>query len=337
MTRVYVLDKSHKLLDEIVPDLGGVSWRLNNIGRVKLSMSYADPKCTPDNLQYGNFVLVEFDNGLQDWIGVIDTPSKQTEDKVSITAYSAEQLLTHRVTDKYVEIISGSSGGAFKILINRANARRPMGIDVGSIYYGGIGRKYKYSFNLLWKEIKKLSEEGGRDFDVTPLYSDGLLQLFANWYDIKGKDKTQVVTFAEGENVESIQLDVQGKIANQIFMIGTGQTWGDERLVSVASDATSQADYGYREYAEIQSSVEDSGTLLKNADQALLDKKDPVRRFKLTLKDSEPGEFGSYELGDRVRLHAFLKNRLWSFDGTVRIIAMEYKDKSMRVEVEEYV
>lgn len=335
--RCLIFDKSNQLIDEINPSIKSISWRLNNVGKTVINLPYTDSKCTLTNLQYGNRILISFDSDMPDFGGVIDPPRKQSSSGVMATAYTGEHLFTWRVTEKIHEFITTAPGGVYKRLITQANARRPTSIDVGDIYFGGTPRTLSYHYHDVWGRIKALSDTSGQDFDITTDYVGGQLTFQANWYDVKGIDRSNEIYFIEGSNVKDVGLNEQGAIANQVFLIGEGQTWGAKRYVASESDATSEKDYGYREYSEIQSSVKLNDTLDKNAIQVLSEKKNPRRKFSLEVTNTEPALFGSYGIGDRVTLQVFLEHGDWSYNGKVRICGMEWKSSdSMRLEVEEY-
>lgn len=333
--RVLAFNQSNTLLAELTPDIQSVSWRLNNVGRASFFLPYSDPKCTLSNLQYGNRILVQLENGLPDFAGVIDTPRRQSVEGVTVTGYTAEKLLDYRITAKARYFNSAAPGAIYRDLITQANAIRPMGIDIGNVYVGGTGRTLTYHYHDLLARIKDLSKLSGHDFDITSTYEDRELSFQANWYDVKGSDKSGEVYMTEDRNVDGIRLNAQGNIANNIFLVGEGQTWGNLRYVAYDSDDASEADYGYREYAAIQGSVKFSDTLDQNAIELLAQKKDPRERFRLSVSNKEPGKFGTYDVGDRVTLEAFLGRGEWAHNRVVKIIAMQWNwDNTIQLEIE---
>ncbi len=336
--RVLVFNRSQTFLGEIEPDVLDVSWRLNNVGRAKFLMAHDDPKCTRTFLRYGNRVVVQFDNGLPTWGGVLDPPRSQTETGVTFAAYSAERIFSWRVTAKGRYFSNASPGAIFERLWRDENAQRATGLVIGSIDYGGKARSLDYHLHDVLNRFQDLARLTGQDFDTSVDFDGQRLVLKANWYEEKGIDKSGYVSLVEGENVLRAKLDEQGEIANTVRLAGAGLTWGADRYVAVASDADSAADYDYREYAEVQSGVKFSDTLDKNADELLEEKKGPRKRFQLTVANEAPGTFGQYGIGDRVTLQAFFKGGAeWTYDGTVRVIARQWRpDGTCRLEVEEY-
>lgn len=334
--QVLVFDRNQAFLGQIEPYVVDVSWRLNNVGRAMFVMPYADPKCIRTYLQYGNRVLVRFDNGLPDFGGVLDPPRKRDSTSVMVAAYTAERIFSWRVTAKSRRFTTTAPGTIYQTLIEEENAQRQTGIAIGAIYVGGTARTIDYHYHDFLKRCQDLAKLTGQDFDVSSEYADGAVTFKANWYEVRGADKSGAVFLLEGDNVMDVRLDEQGEIANTVYLAGLGQTWGTSRYIAFSTDETSEADYGFREYAEVQSGVVMSDTLDKNADEVLAIKKDAKKRFTLVVADKAPGLFAEYGVGDRVTLQAFLKGGSdWMFDGTVRIRARQWRaDNTCRLEVE---
>lgn len=70
------------------------SYLLNDIGQCVFTVSIEDPRCTENILRVGNLIKVVSNNGAPDWDGVIDLPIKHNMGSKTITAYSAEYLLS---------------------------------------------------------------------------------------------------------------------------------------------------------------------------------------------------------------------------------------------------
>lgn len=335
--RTLIFDKTGSAIADIEPEYKSVAWRLNNVGVAKFWMSYADAKCTPEILASGNRILISFENGLPDFGGVIDYPRRRDLAGVGITGYTAEKMLDWRVTAQAQYFTTETAGDVFRGLINAENAERPMGIQVGDIETQGTPRTLEYHYHDLLKRAKDLAKLTGQDFHISSTYTSGNLQFSANWYAQRGENRSGEVFLVEDMNVAKVTLDEQGLIANRVILVGSGQTWGDERLVSISTDASSEASYGYREWASVQSGVTEETTLDANAAEVLREYKAPRLKFSLDVLDLDPASFSSYGVGDIVTLQAFLLKSAWAYEGTVRVKAREWKpDNVCRLEVEEW-
>ena len=127
--------------------------------------------------------------------------------------------------------------------------------------------------------------------------------------------------------MDSTKLNEQGPLVNSWDLVGAGNTWGSERMVSNAQDAPSQNLYGLRQGAQIFSDVSLRETLDAHAANNLAESKPPHKMIELGAVNSKPALFADYGLGDSVRvvLPSF------GFGGTdeiVRILAREFDPNS---------
>jgi hypothetical protein len=322
---------------EIEPHIASVAWRHNNVATCKFSLAYDDAQCTPDNLASGNRLVITFDNGLPTWGGVIDFPLTQTSEGVSCTAYTGHKLLDWRVTAKARYFDSQPPGYVFQTLITEEATAWPLGLTVATVWTGGTVRTLEYHYHDLLRRVLDLVRLTGNDFVITPMVSGGVVTFWASWLERRGTDKTNQVTLAEGHNVTHVKLDHLGPIANVIYTIGEGSTWGAERLVGFAIDYASISTYGFREYAEVQSGVKHQTTLDANAAALLAEMAYPRKRFTVQVTNKDPSTFDEYDVGDRVTLRAFVARGEWAYSGTARIIAREWLGgDDCRLEVEEW-
>lgn len=322
-------DKTGRIIAELEPDVGPVSWRLNDIGRCQFSLARTDSKATETNLRYGNRVLIKFDNGLPDWGGIIDTPRTWEKGIITCNAYSGEYVLTWRQTDIGRYFDDATVGAIFESVINDANTQQALGLNIGAVWSGGESHSPDYHFGNLFDIVQDsiCTRLSNADFDVTVSEVDGKITLTANLYERKGADKTNVALM-EGHNlVDSTRLNEQGSIINWWDMVGAGDGWGPDRMVSNSQDATSQIAYGLRQGGRIYSDVSKQGTLDAHATNALAESKDPYKVIELEASNLAPAGFNSYGVGDSVRV--ILPS--FGFGGTdeqVRILAREFDPKN---------
>ena len=330
--RALIYNRNGGTLAEIEPQWETVSWRLNNIGLARFSMPYTDAKCTRTNLRPGNRILIQFENGLPDWGGVLDFPRKRSTGGVTISAYTGEKLLDHRRTSKNLEFTAYTPGAIYKTLLETQSDVLP-----GTIVSGGTQRNAAYHYHDLLRRVQELARLSGYDFYVQPQVTAGVLRFYGNWYARRGSDLTSEVLLAEDVNMAVPQLDEQGPLANQIYCIGAGTTWGDERLVGSDQDADSIELYDLREYAEVQSAAQQA-TLDANAAELVARMAYPRDILKVTAFDRAPGLFSAYDVGDIVKVQAFLQTSEWSYDEEMRVIAREWlPDGTTRLEVQRWV
>ncbi len=330
-----IFNRDGALLAAVRPEIEYACWRLNNVGRVKFSLPYTDSKCTADNLRPGNRLLLRFENGLPDWGGVIDLPRRRTSTGVTVTAYTGEWLLGWRYTAKGRYFSSTAPGVIFDTLISEENAEYPTGITTYDYYGAGTGRTIEYHYHQLLKRCRDLARLTGNDFQIEPHYDGGKLTFRSHWYERRGSDLSNQVVLVDGVNADVV-LDEQGPIVNRVILVGSGSTWGGERIDSIAEDAASRAEYGYREWAEVQGGVKQQATLDANAAMLLEEMAYPRDRFSIYALNRAPALFAAYGVGDVVGVQAFFKSRDFCYDGAVRMVAREWMPQwnMCRLEVE---
>lgn len=337
IARVLLFDTSRVLLVEAYFRVGSVSWRLNRVGQARLFSSSSDAKSTTENLQIGNYILIQFDNGLPDWGGIIDLPRNRTQTEIGITAYSGERALASRRTLQNSIFDSIAAGDIYKALIIDANTVWSTGIEPGTIYSSGVARTQEYHYAQILQQIQELARLSGNDFYIQPVFSNNRLTFKAHWYETRGNDLTNTVWFVEKRNiVGGVALDEQGMMANRITLVGSGNVWDETRLVSVANDTEKQALYGLREYAEIQTSILDQTTLDANAASLLAALSKVEQKASFATSDKKPGKYSTYDVGDIVHVQALLRPGAteWAIDLDMRVMGREWRNGACFLELE---
>ena len=334
--RFLVGDVSGTLLAELEPEVKGVSWRRNDVGKVLFEVARKNAKAREEILRFGNRVLIEFDNGLPNWAGMMDPPMEWSGGVIKCTAYSAEYILGTRQTDQGRYFTDASVGYIFSHLIEEANAVESMGIELGSVYEGGSGHYPEYHFDNLLGIIrdslcKRLSEF---DWDVTGSESGGRISLAANLYERKGSDKPNVALI-EGHNLTGIRLIKQGEIVNWWDLAGEGSTWGSDRLVTLGTkDDASRSLYGLRQKSAMYTSVSVQATLDSHASTLLEESKGPHNMLELVAVDELPAGFEAYDVGDCVSVE-LVGYGFGGMEGSVRIEGREWGDGVCKLVVRE--
>lgn len=328
--RVTVADHRGTNLAELTADLRYVSWRISKIGKAQFSMSPKDPKATLDNLRFGNRILIQFDNGLPNWVGVLDPPRSWGPGEIVVTAYSAEKLLRNRLTAK-TKVFSGiTAGEMFKALITDMNSVENTGIVHGDIWAGGTALSIEFHYDEVLDILQEYLAPGehGSDFDITGDEINGKIVISANFYEQKGKSRVDTA-LVEGANIETASLVEEGPIINAQIAVGKGSDWGNDRLVSRQESQLSRGEFALREGVTIYSSETLQTTLDARAADALLDTLSPFNAYEVEALDEDPGEFRVYGVGDYVTLSL----PSYGFGGTdtvVRVLAREYRPSEER-------
>ena len=325
--RILAGDRNGRIRGELVADVAGVAWKLNAYGQARFTLATADATAQEDLLQFGNRIVIQFENGLPDWGGVIDTPRKWKSGTIEVVAYSAEYLLGWRVTSRGRYFQSRPAGAIFKALLTEA---RPIGISLGNVWMGGTLHSPEYHYRELYDIVKNSLTDRieSADWDVRPTIVNGQILFSANYYEQKGTDHGRRVRLLEGVNAVQSDLAEQGTIANEVFLAGAGSGWSDNnRIYATASDADSQGLYGLRQAGEIRVDIKEQDTLDANAALALATSKGPRTVVSVDAMDLPPGRFRQYDVGDVVWLELY-ENGFDGYEAPVRVLAREYLPES---------
>lgn len=323
--RLLIGNTTGTLIGELEVNVGPISWRLNQIGRLQFTIERGNAKATSDMLRYGNRVCAQFDNGLPDWGGVIDTPRDWSYGIIQANVYSAEYVLGWRTTDRGRYFTSASVGYILRKLIEEAQAEENLGISIGEIWYGGEVHSPDYHLDNVLKIVQDsvCDRLSTAEFEIVPSVSNGQIIFTANLYERLGEDKSASVALIEDTNLVSAAMTEVGPIVNYWQLAGNGQNWGADRLTSMAEDRASISTYGLRMDAKVFGDVSIQETLDAHA-SALLDESNDARLvFDLDAANVAPALFADYRVGDNV----WLELPSYGFSGvgqSVRVIGREF-------------
>jgi hypothetical protein len=336
LVRTLLFDHNQIQIAEIEPTVSAISWELNAIGQARFFLPFSDSKCTKSNLRYGNRILFQFDDGLPNWGGIINTPRTTRNHGVDVTAYSGEYLLAQRVTLQNRIFTQQLPGQIFKGLLEDAENVSPLGMTLGYFYNGGDNRTREYHYASLLEQCQELVRLSKQEFVVSAVLADnGRIVFEANWYSQRGSDLSGKVWLLDGENVSNVAILEQGPLANHCILAGQGSDWSSSRPVAVSDNMSSRSDYGYREYAEVSVAVNDQGTLNADCDEILAKIARPRTMVNLVASNKKPAEFALYGIGDTVHVQLLLSTTEWAFDANMRVVGREWRpDNLCRLELE---
>lgn len=321
MPRVLVADRFGMVRDELEVQLESVTWVLNGIGRARFRLSARDPKAIPENLQPSNRLLIQFENGLPDWGGVLDLPRMWEDNTITLNAYTIEYLLQYRLTDRSTTFDGASVGAILARVLYEMQAQQDEGIILGQIWFGGLPHYPRYHFRTVWQIIESIRRMEQCDVVFKPVLEKGRILFIANLVEFWGEDKSDRYALAVGANVAELRYEEQGPLYNSVVAAGAGTTWSDRQVIRAENSESIQL-YGLREKLDVYADVTFTSTLEMHARNRLA-QAFPLKRFGLEVVDKEPAPFSVYHIGDVLRLIA--PNAGWGYDGKVRIIGREFR------------
>jgi len=310
------------------------TWKLNEYGEGEFYLSVEDAKAVYDNLKFGNLVYAEHEK-LPAWGGVIYTPREWKDfNQIKVNCYSAEYLLKFRSTPMVLKL-ENPPGLIYKGLIeNLYPTLEPLPVAVGSIWGGGDGQKITFNFAEIYESIRKLAEDTGYEFDLTPAIDQlGRLYFKANWYELKGI--TRQFRLYEDKHLElnSTPMVEQGDIATYVIGYGKGSTWST-KPISELSDLSAINENGL--VAKVIGFEDGEKAQLPGNVRAQLDYlKYPRKSFDLNILD-EGDAFYNVNVGDILPLElyscGFTTGQL-GYSGNARVMGMTYDEQSNKLEV----
>jgi len=318
-------DINGRVLTEINPYVHRVSWRHNAIGSTVFTMARTDPKLSEEYFNEGNRVLLAFDNGLQEWGGVLTGARDWTDSSVSFEAYSAEWVLATRRTPRSRYFSDAQVGTILSSLIQEANVFYPTGLKLGNIWQGGAAHSPDYHYKSLYDVVAEslVGNLSAGAFDVTPALEGGVIEFYVNLYERKGGDKTNVA-LVEGQNISAVRYREIDEIVNTWHMAGEGDGWTDDaRVYATVLEGASVGRHGMREDFELRSGVVQQATIDQTAAKRLQETAWPTRVLGLSVTNSPPARFRDYGIGDTVtcRLPSYGFNGV---RGTFEVRAREF-------------
>lgn len=303
---------------------------INAIGVAKIDIPISESKLTEDMLSYGNFIVIDDDRyGI--WGGMLWTPYQETEDTISLTAFTMEKVFAQRRATPGK--IDGSAGDIFASLIDMANAAANTHIVKGTIDRTGLIWSEVVGNETIYDVLIRVASNSNQYWNVAPSFTNtGRLRFIANWQSRIGKDYN--IRLIEGKHFVRPQgpaLVDDGDIANDIMVVGNSGT--STPLTARQIDGSSVAKYGLRQ-ATITVDSADQNTLNVAATALVSLRAFPQRSHRLYLIDEDTGNgtaaFDFAHIGDTFILsrpgHGFQSGRggIGNYEARVQILAREY-------------
>lgn len=315
--RVVVTNALGIPLDEVPFSGLEYSFVLNGSGACGFSAAKNHPKVTPDLLAPGRRQVLVYRDGNLAWGGylwAIDAGSGS--DEVRIVARDWFSRLERRYIDpdvdgvlrfKTIEQIDIAWG-----LIEYAQARESYGITRAPSTPTGKKRTARYETEERVPVAGALQEfteyRDGFDFEIKPDKSWNV------YYPHKGADTGIVLELGGGMGELSYSIDADD-LVTEITALGQGS--GKNTCLAVVRDNGSIQLYGLLQDSASFSRVKHYGTLHARAEEELRAKSRPLWQPRVTLVTSDP-PFGSYSLGDRLRLRG--NDGFLSIDKKFRVV-----------------
>lgn len=295
-----------RILGEVQPQFRRVLWMLGNNGEAEMVFAADDPAVLGGMVSPGRRVMLQFDNGLPDWGGVLDVPIDRDGWTVGVRAYEPTHLLKGRLTGRN-SAVQTDAGHVAAALIAETNAEDATGITVDFVdaIVGDVAQTYHLARigDVLANDVAPYAE-----WVVRPHLSAAGLMFRMYMAPRLGRDLSARVRLVQGVNMMPPKIVEQGPIVNQWIVVGNAGDWdpaaATPRAVAVATDSGSQYRYGLRQDTATADQDDETnlGTL---AAAAVAGTAEPYVALRATVLNLPPATFGQYDVGDwiTVELH----------------------------------
>ena len=305
-------------IGELAAEIDSLTWQLNDFGQARLIV--ANPGPAARLLEYGNRLLIYLDNGLPPWAGFIDPPRGWRYGSVTLTAYSGERLLAHRLTGRNRAFSLATAGAMMTALLKEQAG--PRVVEPGYIDLGGWAFSETYHFEELLDVAQSDLLRAAAEFAVVGVLEAGRIRFRLNLYQRRGRDLANV-WLLEGHNAV-IEPEEQGPIVNEWLTAGAGSGWDDTgRLYSSARDDDSIARFGLRQGPKVFSDAADQTTLNILTENELALSAEPYVAMSVEAINLPPARFADYDVGDGVGIELY--SMMGGYRGTRWLVGREFR------------
>ena len=219
------------------------SWALTTETSAKFRLSVFDAKCNPFTYNYGCPILVENNEGLPDWVGMIDGRSFGNGSLI-VTAYTPERWLLYRRGPTTLKL-KGTAGSIFTHLLQYAEGLENTVLAVGDIDSDtGNMEEILNPGTLLSANLKKIVQSSGEGYRWRAEVVKGKLTIYGDWFANMTLDTGLILV--DGFNISGEHPLLESPPINNVLTYGNGNDWS-KRLTATQIDADSIEDFGLRQ------------------------------------------------------------------------------------------
>lgn len=329
---VSVFTRSGSAIAELDAQVVSCAWLNGRISQADIAIARSSSKYLDRIIRPLNTVMIQFNNGLPAWGGVISTDTSFAYDSGVIHLESAESILNYRISPKNMVLQNHTVGKIQSTLISIINGEFDTNLRSGAIYYGGETHDVEYHFDSVLQIMQdylygRLSSYAYR---IRPELESGRLFFYLDVLERRGRRRPSV-GLEEGYNAARARRDIQGTIINEVRTIGDGFDWGEDRLTGVARNDESANRFGLRQRRDFRVGTTRQTTLDLTAENIVSSSAFASESISVTALDLPPGRFSEYDIGDEIRVvlpsygpdgangFAVVDGRQWMGNGTTAV------------------
>ena len=303
----YVADASGEFIGELSGQLESVTWAADGYGMASMTLPSSVLLGSAALLEFGNRVLIEFDNGMAPWGGLIDVPRESSVSWVRAQFYEAGYLFNWRLTPPAVAFTGFGELPAARVL-GRLVAQSGLDIDVaGPAGEPGDPVGVEFYYETLAAAASTLRGLDARlHWFVQPRPSDvGRVSFVLQTFRGHAADRTQQAVLVQGHNLVGGTVLEQGPIFNEILVAPGDTDLKAGGPVFAATHAGSRQRYDLRQQLVVLSDVTEAdspGRALAHAKARLAAYSRPRLRAQGVCLDMEPGRYREFGIGSLVQV-----------------------------------
>ena len=324
----YVYDRSGNLLDEFDGTFRR-SWGINALGQCNFALSVLDAKNTRANLEFGNYIVVNNNEGLPLWVGRMEPPRSWGASTTKHSAVTPEILFREmNGAMGWGYHLIDSPGGILRTLIGVINEEDDKLLREGDIIGGDsrVAVTIEPSMTLFegWDSVLSLYRY---EWDITPLIAENRLQLMVNLYDDQGENTNDGLNDMNCRIDEENSLTENGPIYNKIFLYSNQRP---RRCFTSVQNNESIERYGER-VIPVGVDTVSTDSLEVVGERMLRTMAFPRRTFKATASNID-GLYSRLRLGNLFYLesvkYGYAGQGIVGTQSEVRILGMAYNDST---------
>lgn len=333
---IEVTDENGGFIGRLRGDLGPVSWRVDGYGRTTLVMPPAEAARRQELIEFGNRVVIRFENDLPPWVGVIDPPREQAADRTTINMYSLEYALGWELSDRYDAYVSDLDRNTPDYILSRLVQGNNLGLTAYRVASNEPSIDVTFSYVDLLTAAGQLRAQNERfHWFIAPAgvqaWSPGLWMYYSY-----RRDRRENVRLVEGHNLLNVEIVETGPLYNDVTAAAGNDDPASTDDTPLVYRFARPNRYGPREmfvpFPDVTIDLDDSSDpvavqlqrkLLGNAYAEYERYANPRTRYRGVVLNRPPSPFGSYGLGDLITLKLNGYGRR-GVEVSVTVIGMEF-------------
>lgn len=319
VVQLLIGDNDGNVLAEYRPLVESVTWELSAAGACSFVLPTSVVLAAAAGLSPGNRILINFDNGLPAWAGLI-TGAREFKPNGSAVFKAAGLMEIFKWRMTAVEkVYNHIVGEIIEDLVEAVS-----GITAGNIAVGSGEVSVTYHSVKMSDVIKQLLPVEDFAMEITGVLSSGVIGGVVNVYQ-RGSVTIENALLVEGHNLGDASYRSEDVIVNKLRVIGAGTGWtSSTRTMTEVSDVASITQYGLREETLFAEEI-DSVAALQTLGNSVLARMGTMRQAVMgTASDRTPGTFEQYGVGNMIRV--ILPDK--DVDGYFELLGREYRPQA---------